>query len=125
MTAAFFTDQAHTTGGFVRPNGEQTSGPLPPIAGDVRAEYDAWLAAGNKPAAYVPPPSLRRLVPKFIIVDRLITAGKLAAARAALDAAPLEIRERWNAYTAIYADDETALNLLAAIGADPVTTLAP
>ena len=81
--------------------------------------YQAWLAAGNTPDAYVAPPEPRRLVSKAVIVDRLIDAGKLAAARAALDSQPLAIREKWNARDSIYADDEAALALLAMIGADP------
>ncbi|HLL28965.1 MAG TPA: hypothetical protein VKT73_15115 [Xanthobacteraceae bacterium] len=67
----------------------------------------------------------RRLVQKTVIVDRLQTAGKLNAARAALDAADLYTRERWNARDAIYADDPTALALLQAVGADPNVIMAP
>ncbi len=73
-------------------------------------------------AANVPP---YHLVPKRKIVDRLAAAGKLDAARAALDAADLYTRERWNTRDAIYSDDKTALALLKAIGADPATILAP
>jgi hypothetical protein len=71
------------------------------------------------------PASVRVLVPKRTIVDRLQAAGKLEAARAALDAADLYTRERWNTREAIFADDETALALLSAIGADPDSILAP
>ena len=71
------------------------------------------------------PDTIRLLVPKRLIVERLQAAGKLEAARAALDAADLYTRERWNTRDAIYADDETALALIAAIGADPITILAP
>src|SRR5688572_27183807 len=68
----------------------------------------------------------RRLVPKSVIVDRLNAAGKLGAARVALDA-NLYARERWYApdRPAIYFDDPEALALLAAIGADAETILAP
>ena len=65
------------------------------------------------------------LVPTRTIVDRLQAAGKLAAARAALDAADLYTRERWNHRDAIYADDPAALALLNAISADPAVILAP
>ncbi len=68
---------------------------------------------------------LRRLVRASVIVDRLQAAGKLQAARAALDAADLYTRERWNARDAIYADDPTAIALLQAIGADPCAILGP
>ena len=87
--------------------------------------YEAWLAAGNTPDPYVAPPAPRCLVPKTAIVDRLQAAGKLAAARAALDAADLYTRERWNTRDAIFADDPTAIALLTAIGADPDAILAP
>jgi hypothetical protein len=90
------------------------------------AKYEAWLAAGSTPVPYVPPPAPRRLVPKSLIVDRLNTTGKLAAAQAALNA-NLYVRERWYAADkpAIYADDPEVLALLTAIGADPNVILAP
>ena len=75
-------------------------------------------------AAFVEPLA-RRLIAKSMIVDRLQEVQKLAAARAALDAADLYTRERWNTRDAIYSDDETAIALLTAIGADPAVILAP
>ncbi len=98
--------------------------------------YVAFLAAGGAPtrigsadelaavlrASSVPP---YHLVPTRLVVDRLQAAGKLAAARTALDSAPLYLRERWNTRLAIYADDPDARALLAAIGADADTILAP
>lgn len=71
------------------------------------------------------PASIRVLVPKSMIIDRLQAAGLLAAARAALDAADLYTRERWNTRDAVYADDATAIALLEAIGADPDQILTP
>src|SRR6185503_17289979 len=53
----------------------------------LKAEHDI-----TEPAAYVAPPPPRRLVPKAVIVDRLIEAGKLAEARTALDAQSLDVR---------------------------------
>lgn len=88
------------------------------------AAFLAWRAAGGEPEIVVPPPP-RRLVERAVIVERLIAAGKLAAARQALDAASIEMRERWNTKSAIYADDPDALALLKLIGADPATILAP
>jgi hypothetical protein len=89
-------------------------------AGTSAADRDASIAA------FMPPPAPeRRLVRKSTIVDRLQTAGLLQIARAALDAADLYTRERWNARDAIYADDETAIALLTAVGADVVSILAP
>ena len=68
----------------------------------------------------------RRLVRKSLIVERLQAAGKLAAAKTALDG-NLYARERWYApdQPAVYADDPEALALLKAIGADPEAILAP
>jgi hypothetical protein len=65
-------------------------------------------------------------VRKSTIITRLQAAGKLAAARPAVDA-DLNARERWYApdRPAIYADDAEALALLQAIGADPGIVLAP
>lgn len=92
--------------------------------GELPDRVNAWLLDGNVPEPYVPPPEPRRLVAKSLIVERLIAADLLVQARAALDAAPLEIRERWNARDAIYSDDAAAMALLVAIGADPVAVLA-
>lgn len=71
-------------------------------------------------------PSGRRLVSKSLIISRLNDVGLLAAASPAINA-NLYVRERWYApdRPAIYADDAEALALLAAIGADPETILAP
>jgi hypothetical protein len=69
------------------------------------------------------PDDIRILVPKRIIIDRLQAAGKLDAARAALDAADLYTRERWNTRDAIYADDAQAIALLVAIGVEPTAIL--
>ncbi|MER9911715.1 hypothetical protein NKJ71_13885 [Mesorhizobium sp. M0050] len=73
------------------------------------------------PEAQRPP----RLVPKRIIIDRLHAAGLLAAAKAILDGADLYTQERWNTRTDIFANDPTALAMLAAIGGDPAIIFAP
>ena len=70
------------------------------------------------------PPRAVWTVSKVVIVERLEAAGKLAAARAALDAASLLLRERWNAIQTVRNDDPDALALLTAIGADPAVILA-
>lgn len=67
----------------------------------------------------------RRLIAKSVIVDRLYAAGKLEAARAALDASDLYTQEKWNSRLEIYSDDPSALALLVAIGADPISILSP
>jgi hypothetical protein len=98
--------------------------------------YQTWLSSGGMPtcidtmdnlievlrAVNVPP---YHQVPTRIIVDRLEAAGKLEAARAALDAAPLYTRERWNNRQLVNADDPDANALLQVIGADPAVILAP
>lgn len=66
-----------------------------------------------------------RLVRKSIIIDRLNDAGKLEAAYAVLQAAPLYDRQRWESRDAIYFNDPTLLAALAAVGADPAVILAP
>lgn len=68
----------------------------------------------------------RRMVRKSIITARLIEAGKMAAAYAALTSNPDNFA-RWIAADrpAIYADDPDALALLNAIGADVKTVMAP
>lgn len=89
---------------------------------------DGWDNDGYRIAPYswtvADPAPVRRLVAKADIVDRLQAAGKLDAARVALDAADLYTRERWNVRNGIYADDPTALALLKAIGADPAVIMA-
>lgn len=98
--------------------------------------YTAWAAAGGIAtridsmdslievlrAANAPP---YHSVPTRVIVDRLEQIDKLTAARAALDAADLYTRERWNNRQLIYADDPTAIALVQGIGADPAVILAP
>lgn len=59
-----------------------------------------------------------------MIVDRLHAAGKLKNIRAALDASPLYIQERWNARDDVYSDNPDTVALLTGIGADVGTILA-
>ena len=87
--------------------------------------YQDWLAAGGSPQPAEQPPAPRRLIEKGVIVERLIAAGKIEAARAALAQISVADQERWNAKPAVYADDARALALLRAIGADPAVILAP
>ncbi len=71
-------------------------------------------------------PTARRKVRKSIVQARLIEAGKMDAAYTALMASPIYFA-RWFApdHPEVYADDPDALMLLAAIGADPETIMAP
>lgn len=66
-----------------------------------------------------------RLVRKSAIIDRLHDAGKLDAAYAVIQAAPLYDRQRWESRDAIYYNDPTMLAALNAVGADPDVILAP
>lgn len=70
-------------------------------------------------------PTARRKVRKSIVQARLIEAGKMDAAYAALTQMPAEFA-RWFApdRPEVYADDPAALMLLQAIGADPKEIMA-
>lgn len=74
--------------------------------------------------AFLAPKPQPRLVLKRVIVDRLYAAGKLEAARAALDAQSLYTKERWNSRDAVFASDPDTIALLKAIGADVAAILA-
>ena len=68
----------------------------------------------------------RWLVPKLLIVDRLIAADLDDEAFAALGAPGNErLKRRWDAAVEVWSDDPDALALLAAIAADPAAILAP
>lgn len=77
--------------------------------------------------------TVRWEVPQLVVVTRLVAAGKLRNALAALkmDApadtltdADLVLRERWRAAGTLYSDDPDAVAFLTAIGADPAAILA-
>lgn len=87
---------------------------------------DAWDGNRYIPPKAPEPPSRPRRVRKSIIIKRLHEAGKLAAAKAALDA-DLYARERWYApdQPSVHADNAEVLSLLRAIGVDAETILAP
>lgn len=97
--------------------------PPDPSNSDFQA-FLAWQAEGNEPEPYVPLP-VRRLVRKSVVQGRLIAAGKMNAAYAALTANPVHFA-RWFApdRPEVYADDQDALALLAAIGADAGVVMA-
>lgn len=91
-----------------------------------RAEYEVWLSAGGEPDPANPLPEPEpRLVRKALIIDRLNTAGKLAAAYDILQSASLYDRQRWESRDAIYYNDPTLVAALTAAGADPAAILAP
>ncbi|RWF33727.1 hypothetical protein [Mesorhizobium sp.] len=89
-------------------------------------EEDLWNILRERfPAGLPLDKRAPRLVPKRVIVDRLQAAGLLAAAKAAIDGADLYTQERWNTRTDIFANDPTALAMLAAIGGNPDLIFAP
>lgn len=67
-----------------------------------------------------------RTIPKRIVIERLIAAGKIDAAYAALQSDPAAFA-KWFApgYEHVKVDDPAALALLAAIGADADAIMAP
>ncbi|CAM5401069.1 hypothetical protein AFEL58S_02035 [Afipia felis] len=89
-------------------------------AEELLADSDAEIVAYRAPREPEP-----RLVRKSIIIDRLNDAGKLEAAYAVLQSAPLYDRQRWESRDAIYFNDPTLLAALTAVGADPSVILAP
>lgn len=99
--------------------------PNDPLNADWR-DYQAWLAVGNVPDPADPlPEPAPRLVRKSLIIDRLYAMGKLDDAYAALQAAPLYDRQRWESRNAVYFNDPTMLAVLATIGADADAVMAP
>ena len=71
-------------------------------------------------------PPVRRKISKALVHQRLIEAGKMEAAKAALDSNAIAFA-RWFApgYDEVFADDPDAVALLKAIGADPDAVMAP
>lgn len=85
------------------------------------------LVASDTPelVAFLNPPPPTRTVLKSVIISRLIDAGKIEAARAALDQDAAAYARWWAPdRPAINYDDPDALALLQAIGADPQVILA-
>ena len=85
------------------------------------AELDEVLAAYGLLG-----PTARRMVRKSVVQARLIAAGKMDAAYAALTSNSAYFA-RWFApdQPEVYADDPDALTLLEAIGADAEAVMAP
>lgn len=54
---AYYTDDTNKNGALII-DSVRWDGPLPPNAGDLREIYEAWIAQGNMPAPYSPPPAI-------------------------------------------------------------------
>ena len=93
-----------------------------------RELYAQVVAAGNiapfDPSTAPPPP--RPTVLKSTVQARIIDAGKMGDAYAALTANPVYFA-RWFApdHPAVYCDDPDAVGLVTALGLNPAVILAP
>lgn len=94
---------------------------------------EAEIAARAAEEAALSVPSLRWSVPQLVVIRRLIAAGKLRTALAALKMeAPIDaltdgelaLREMWKAAADLNSDDPDAIAFLTAIGAAPAVILA-
>ncbi|ESZ15596.1 hypothetical protein X735_01310 [Mesorhizobium sp. L2C085B000] len=76
--------------------------------------------------AWSAPPAERRMVPKSVVQARIIEAGKMSQAYAALAGNPIYFA-RWFApdRPEVYSDDPDAVGLVRALGLDPAVILAP
>jgi hypothetical protein len=93
---ARFTDEDQTTGIFVRPDGTETVGPLPPIAGDLSMEFQAFLEAGGVIEGYVPaPPFVPTSASKLGLKRAFAELGMWEQVKAAL-AANEDAQEEWD-----------------------------
>lgn len=81
---------------------------------------------GSPIAPYVPAPPARQLVLKSVVQARIIAAGKMPAAYAALTANPVYFA-RWFApdRPTVYCDDPDAVGLVQALGLNPTDILNP
>lgn len=85
---------------------------------EIREDDEAFVPDVYDPAA-VP-----RRIPKLVLIERLAAAGLFEAALAALKADPLQY-ERWQASQIVDPENPEVRGLLAAIGGDVETLLAP
>jgi hypothetical protein len=77
-------------------------------------------------SAWSAPPAVRRTVLKSVVQARIIDAGKMGQAYAALTSNPIYFA-RWFApdRPAVFSDDPDAVGLVKALGLDPAVILAP
>jgi hypothetical protein len=117
MTKYFVDDNGDYLGGFdgAEPPEGATEVQEPPQ--DARQTWDgsAWSTA----------PAARRMVLKSVVQARIIDAGKMPQAYAALTSNPIYFA-RWFApdRPEVYSDDPDAVGLIRALGLDPAVILA-
>ncbi|TIL25732.1 MAG: hypothetical protein E5Y88_12350 [Mesorhizobium sp.] len=88
--------------------------------------HPGYLFDGQTFTAPAPRPPSRAMVLKSVVQARIIEAGKMAAAYAALTQNPIYFA-RWFApdRPEVYCDDSDAIQLVTALGLDPDAILAP
>jgi len=120
MTKYYVDSDGNYLGGF---DGEGVETPengieVPEAPQDARQTWDghAWSA----------PPAVRLLVPKSVVMQRIIAKNKMAEAYAMLTGNPVYFA-RWFApdKTEVYNDDPDAVLVVNALGLDPAEILAP
>ena len=118
MTKYFVDSNGAYLGGFDGAEPPDSAIEVPEAPEDARQVWDgkAWSAA----------PAVRRLVLKSIVQSRIIDAGKMQQAYAALTSNAVYFA-RWFApdHPAVYSDDPDAVGLIRALGLDPEVILAP
>ncbi|MES0049241.1 hypothetical protein [Mesorhizobium sp. M0053] len=113
MTTKYFVDSnGRYLGGFDGADPPFGAIEVPEAPEDARQVWDrsAWSA----------PPAMRQMVLKSVVQARIIDAGKMPEAYAALTGNPIYFA-RWFApdHPAVYSDDPDVVNLVRALGLDP------
>jgi hypothetical protein len=119
MTTRYYVDeQGRYLGGFNGTDGPEGAIEVPDAPSDATQIWSgtAWSAA----------PVDRQMVLKSIVQARIIDAGKMGQAYAALTSNPVYFA-RWFApdRPSVYCDDPDAVALVTALGLDPAIILAP
>jgi len=115
----FFVDAAgNYIGGF-----DDADPPLGSIEVPIAPDDASQIWNGS---TWNPLPAPRAMVAKSVVQARIIDAGKMGQAYAALTGNPIYFA-RWFApdHPAVYCDDPDAVGLVTALGLDPATILAP
>jgi hypothetical protein len=105
--------QTTADGNFRKVGTNETHSPQSP-------EYLAWLAAGNTPTPYIPPPpEVPFSVTPFQAKAAILQAGLLPAVEAALAAASPIAQLAWSDAVAFTRDSPTINSLAAQLGLTP------